>query len=66
MIDPATNTAFYRTMIELDPSNQDSFEEMQIHPGMLAEVMILTGERTILEYLFSPITRSFNRALRED
>jgi len=38
----------------------------QIHPGMQAEVMILTGKRTVLQYLFSPIAKSFNRALRED
>ena len=66
MIDPATNTAFYRTMIELEVSDDETIGGMQIHPGMHAEVMIITGERTVLDYLFSPITRSFNRALRED
>jgi hypothetical protein len=33
---------------------------------MQAEAMIVTGERTALAYLLRPVTRSFDRALRED
>ena len=33
---------------------------------MPAEVMIVTGERTALEYLLEPIVASFGRALREE
>lgn len=34
-------------------------------PGMPAEVLIKAGERTILEYLFRPLTDSFFRAFKE-
>jgi HlyD family secretion protein len=40
--------------------------DVQLYPGMPAEVLLLTGERTFLEYLVAPMTRSFNRAFRED
>ena len=39
--------------------------EATADPGQ-ADVMIVTGERTMLEYLFRPISGSFNRALREE
>ncbi|PCH58954.1 MAG: membrane-fusion protein, partial [SAR86 cluster bacterium] len=40
-------------------------EGVELYPGMQAEVMVVTGARTLLEYLTRPITQSLNRALRE-
>jgi len=37
-----------------------------LYPGMPAEVLIVTGQRTALSYLLEPITRSLNRSLREN
>lgn len=37
----------------------------RLYPGMQAEVVIETGERTVLEYLVQPLVRGFNRSLRE-
>lgn len=37
-----------------------------LYPGMQAEVMIVTGERTVLDYLFRPFMTSLGRAFRED
>ena len=37
-----------------------------LQPGMPAEVMIVTGERTALEYLIDPLRSRVARALRED
>ena len=33
--------------------------------GMPADVMIVTGERTLLDYLLRPITDTLRRGLRE-
>jgi len=38
---------------------------MPIMPGMVAEVDILTGKKTVLEYLMKPIVRARQRALSE-
>ena len=38
----------------------------RLYPGMQAEVMIVTGARTTLDYLSRPLVNSFNRALREN
>ncbi|HEY7841730.1 MAG TPA: HlyD family type I secretion periplasmic adaptor subunit [Gammaproteobacteria bacterium] len=40
-------------------------EPLPIIPGMAAEVDILTGEKTILDYLLKPLRRARDRALRE-
>ena len=38
---------------------------LPIIPGMVAEVDILTGERTVLDYFFSPLAKVSQRALTE-
>ncbi len=37
-----------------------------LQPGMPAEVMIITGERTALEYLLDPLRHRVSRAMREE
>ncbi|HAA91880.1 MAG: hemolysin secretion protein D [Rhodospirillaceae bacterium] len=39
--------------------------QLPIIPGMTAEVDIITGKRTILEYLLKPLLRAKGKALRE-
>ncbi|MBI4030239.1 MAG: HlyD family type I secretion periplasmic adaptor subunit [Proteobacteria bacterium] len=38
---------------------------LPITPGMVADVEIITGRRTIMEYLMKPVLRTKDRALRE-
>ena len=40
-------------------------EELPIMPGMNAQVDVLTGKKTILQYLFKPLLRVKENALRE-
>lgn len=39
---------------------------LELLPGMPAEVLINTGERTVFEYLMQPVTNAFARAFIED
>ncbi len=41
-------------------------KEIELYPGMHAEVMIVTGARTTFDYLMRPVTQSLNRAFREN
>lgn len=43
----------------------DGEEVMPIMPGMVAEVDVLTGKKTVLEYLMKPIVRARQRAFSE-
>lgn len=66
LTDPASQKPYYRTLVSLDDAADDLPAGIEIHPGMQADVMIATGEQTFLDYLLSPVARSFERALRED
>lgn len=43
----------------------DAQNPLPITPGMVADVEIITGKRTILEYMMKPILRARNRAFTE-
>lgn len=66
MIDAVTNLPYYQTSIELTEDPAAKLGIARLHPGMQAEAVITTGDRTLLSYLTTPFTRSFNRALREE
>lgn len=40
-------------------------KELPIIPGMVAEISILTGKKTVLEYILKPIIKTRQNALRE-
>lgn len=63
LTDPVTTNPYFLARIEL---NGKLPADMELYPGMQAEVMVITGERTLMEYMTQPIRESFNRALRED
>lgn len=57
---------FYRVYLRTDTNAlQFQGEELPIIPGMTATVEILTGKKTVLEYLLNPILKARDRALRE-
>ena len=64
LLDERTGVSYYLARVILTEAALESLEQAVI-PGMPAEVMILTGEKTPLEYFLQPITRSFDRAFRE-
>lgn len=59
---------FYQIKVRTESAHfgksQDG-KDLTIIPGMVAEVDILTGKKTVLQYLATPITRARQRALRE-
>ncbi|MGB2740456.1 MAG: HlyD family type I secretion periplasmic adaptor subunit [Cognaticolwellia sp.] len=59
--------SFYLIRVRTDASSikNKNGEEMPIIPGMLTEVDVITGKRTILEYILNPILRANEAALRE-
>ncbi len=65
MNDQNNGSSYYLARVKLSGLPSELPEGVQLYPGMPAEVMILTGERTFLSYLAAPITRSFRRAFRE-
>jgi HlyD family type I secretion membrane fusion protein len=62
LTDQSGNQSFYRVRVEIDPEHVG---DLALYPGMPAEVYLLTGERTALNYLMKPIEDSIRRALLE-
>ena len=65
LADPRTGASWYEARIALDP-DQPGLSSLALVPGMPAEVMIVTGARTPIDYLLKPIVDSLGRALREE
>ena len=64
--DENTGASFFRIRVQVDDEQLDALgNEIELTPGMPAEVIIVTGERTLVDYLVSPIRDSMRRALRE-
>ena len=66
LLDPVTAAPYFRTLVALDDPDAAAPPGKAVVPGMQADVLIATGERTLLDYLLAPVTRSFDRAFRED
>jgi HlyD family secretion protein/epimerase transport system membrane fusion protein len=61
--DPATRQAYYLARVAVDRAGLPS--EIALSAGMPAEVLIVTGERTLLDYLTRPLADTLRRGLRE-
>ena len=59
-------SSFYLIYLRTDKNYIDSGQGMlDIIPGMTTSVDILTGKKTVLDYLLKPILKARNEALRE-
>ncbi|MCD6034595.1 MAG: prsE [Rickettsiales bacterium] len=56
---------YYTAKISIDKEALAEIHEITLYPGMSANVLIVTGERTFLGYLFSPISDAVNKSFRE-
>ncbi|HVJ44513.1 MAG TPA: HlyD family type I secretion periplasmic adaptor subunit [Dongiaceae bacterium] len=59
-------TSYYEATISIDESQLARLDNVKLYPGMPVEVMIMTGNRTVLDYAIGPVIDSFHRAFRED
>lgn len=66
LIDEGSDLPYYAAEIKLAEEDLYLLQGMELVPGMPAEVLVKTGERSMLGYLTSPMNRLFSRALIED
>ena len=63
--DPKSNQSYYLARVKIDEAALKAQPNVTLTPGMPADTLIVTGTRTLLGYLFTPITDSFRHAFRE-
>jgi len=66
IVDERSGNAYYQAQVELTPESLQKMAHFELLPGMPVEVMIKTGERTLMQYLTKPVTNAFKRAFVED
>src|SRR5690606_1667483 len=57
--------AYYIVRVRTARATLDEAEQLRIIPGMVADVNIMTGKRTLLQYLLKPILRAKANSLIE-
>lgn len=65
LTDERTGEPYFLAKVKVDAAELGKLHEVRLSPGMPAEVMILTGEQTLLDYMLAPVFDSLNRGLRE-
>lgn len=65
LLDPQTGQGYYIARIEVPESEVERLGK-PLQPGMISEVFIRTGERTMADYLLQPLRDSFRRAWLEE
>lgn len=62
-----TGAAFYRVDVRIAPSELKKLKKgVRMTPGMPAMVQFVTGERSVMSFLISPITSTLEDAFREE
>ncbi|WP_127524356.1 HlyD family type I secretion periplasmic adaptor subunit [Mesorhizobium sp. Z1-4] len=66
LVDAETGETYYQVYVKTDESGivKDGRTHLII-PGMVASVEIMTGQKTVLDYLMKPINKAKNEALTE-
>jgi HlyD family secretion protein len=64
--DQRTGTSYYVVRIAIPPEERSRIGHLKLVPGMPAEALVQTNERTALSYLVKPLRDQMTRAFKED
>lgn len=64
--DPKTNIPYYLGRVSIAPEGLKELGKRQMQAGMPVEVVIKTGERTVLTYLLHPFLKRMAASLKEE
>ncbi len=65
-VDPQTGIGYYLARVGVTAEGNKALGKRQLQPGMPVEVIFLTGERTLLTYLLSPLTKRLAGSMKEE
>jgi protease secretion system membrane fusion protein len=64
--EPQTNVSYYLARVSVTPEGLKKLGKRTMQPGMPAEVIFKTGERTLLTYLMGPLTKRIAASMKEE
>lgn len=64
--DPQSGVTYYLARVVLTKQGMEDLQGRRLQPGMPAEVVIKTGERSMLTYLIHPLTKRFAASMKEE
>jgi protease secretion system membrane fusion protein len=66
LTDPQTNTSYFLARVAITPQGLKKLGKRTLQPGMPVEVVLKTGERSLLAYLLHPLTKRLAAAMKEE
>ena len=63
---PAGMVSYYLARVEVTPEGRKKLGKHVMQPGMPAEMVIKTGERSLLTYLLHPLTKRLAASMKEE
>lgn len=66
LTDPNTRTSYYLARVEVTPEGIKKLDGRVLQPGMPADVVVKTGERSLLNYLMRPLLKRFSESMKEN
>ena len=58
--------SYYLARVKVTPEGMKTLGQRQLQPGMPVEVIVKTGERSLLTYLLHPLTKRLAASLKEE
>lgn len=65
LTDKVSGATYYSAQVRVSDEAYEKLGPMKLSPGMVADVQIVTGARTPLQYLLEPLTGLFRRGFKE-
>jgi multidrug efflux pump subunit AcrA (membrane-fusion protein) len=65
LVDAKSGLPYFAVRVAVPRSEVAKLGDVKLLPGMLATVMVKTGERTLAAYLARPLLRRFKTSLTE-
>ena len=64
--DQQSGISYYLARVAVTPKGMKVLGKRRMQPGMPAEVIIKTGERSVLNYLLNPLTKRMAASMKEE
>ena len=66
IVEPQSNVAYFLARVQVTADGLKALGTRQMQPGMPVEVVLKTGERSLLTYLMHPLTKRIAAAMKEE